>query len=156
MKTYEGEKLMKKYLGIILVGLLSIGALDSAQAEYPAISGLPLIAGYNGKLFAIDTTPKSLPINSKFITVVKNQDQASMSIEKSTVFRILSLRRNSILSVDIRPFGVDNNKATFLGLIKSDRKGNIQLPAIAVLQPGKYSLTIFANGVSRKVSITAA
>ena len=147
---------MKKSIGLLLTALICATSTEGAQAEYPAISGLPLIAGYNGKLFAIDTTPKSLPINSNIVTIAARQNKAEANVGASTVFRIYSFSRLKLVAIDIRPAGANLKKATFLGLLQADRQGKIQLPALAILQSGNYSIVLTANGVTRVIQISAA
>ena len=155
LDIFLGVKATGKDFAIIGQNLLgnAIALAAPAKADYPPnVNGLLLVAGPVSAPIAIDTTPKSIPANSKVSILKPNQTTATMSANVANVFRFTSFRKSTYAEATITPPNVKSS--TFLGAVKTDVKGNLQLPAFALFKAGKYLLTVKVAGKTRIVVLT--
>jgi hypothetical protein len=160
---------MKKKIGSIAGTALLLSAIvvaTPAHAEYPpvpapgsndfypSISGLNLIGGSVSTPIAIDSTPKSIPANSNVLTLSPSKKSATVKANKSTVIKFTSLPRSTYVDAIIK--SSDGKSSAFLGAVKTDSKGNLQLPAFGLFKAGTYTLTVKAGKVTRTVKITVS
>jgi hypothetical protein len=154
------KKIISSIVGSALL-LSTIAMAAPAKADYPPapnpnaypnVNGLDLIGGSAGSPIAIDFSPKSIPSNSNVSTFSLTKKSATVEPYKSTVFKFTSLPKSTYAEATI--VSSDGTSAAYLGAVKTDKKGNLQLPAFALFTPGSYTLTVKVGKVTRKIKIT--
>lgn len=158
---------MKKKISAIAGSALLLSAIvvaTPAQAEYPpiadpgyadlypSIAGLNLIGGSVSTPIAIDSTPKSIPANSNRLTLSPSKKSATVKANKSTVIKFTALPRSTYADAFIK--SSDGKSSAFLGAVRTDSRGNLQLPAFGLFKAGTYTLTVKAGKVTRTIKIT--
>ena len=146
---------MKKLISSIIGSALLLSAISfatPATADYPAVSGLPLVAGSTSCPIAIDTTPKSIPANSKVATLSNKETDFRATSGKPSVLKFANLGKASYADATVRC--PNSNLGIFLGTIKTDAKGNLQLPAFGLFKPGIYTLTVKVGKATRTIKVT--
>jgi hypothetical protein len=159
---------MKKKIGSIAGSVLLLSAIvvaTPAQADYPpvpppgfndlypSIDGLDLIGGSLSIPIAIDSTPKSIPANSNVLTLSPTKNSATVKVNQSTVIKFTSLPKSTYVEAVIK--SSNGKSSAFLGAVKTDSKGNLQLPAFGLFKVGTYTLTVKVGKVTRTIQITA-
>ena len=146
---------MKKKISSVVGSALllsAIGLATPAMADYPAIPGLPLVGGSVSAPIAVDTTPKSIPANSKVATMSSTQKTTTATSGQSTVIKFTKLTKSTYAEATIK--SADGKSSAFLGAVKTDANGNLQLPAFGLFKPGVYTLTVKVGKTTKTIKIT--
>lgn len=138
-------------LGLSLV-VSTMTAISPANADYPAIPGLPLVGGTADTPIAIDTTPKSIPANSRVTTLSANQKSIIANPGQPTVCKFTNLPKSSYAEATIK--SANGKSSAFLGAVRTDKNGKLQLPAFGLYKPGTYTLTVKVGKVTKYIKVT--
>jgi len=130
----------------------TMNSLSPAIADYPAIPGLPLVAGSLDAPISIDPTPKTIPANSKITTLSSNQISIINTAGQPTVCKFTNLPKSSYVEASIK--SSDGKSSAFLGAVRTDKNGKLQLPAFGLSKPGIYTLTIKVGKVTKVIKVT--
>ena len=155
MRERERERDMNKKflagLGFSLV-VSTMTNIAPANADYPAISGLSILAGSADTPIWIDSTPKSIPANSKVATLSTNQKTITAYAGKPTVCKFTNLPKSSFAEATIK--SANGKISTYLGAVTTDQYGKLQLPAFGLYKSGKYTLTVKVGKSTRVITVT--
>mgnify|MGYP006287572357 CR=1 FL=1 len=142
----------------VIVGLLislvitSTSSVSPSKADYPAIPGLSLVLGSTDIPIAVDLTPKSIPANSKVTTLTEKQKTLTATAGQPVVCKFTNLPKSAEVQAEVRYVGASSY--AFLGTVKTDKNGRVQLPAFGLSKPGLYLLTVTFGKTTKTIKVT--